>query len=126
MARGVESKEGRRSAISTFGIVALSLFAGLLLALILGAALALIFLIYKTCGVLSSCKSDLRSDLSSVRSGLDAQQKEIAIALSKINGDALSRASLIIQNSAKRIEQAALAIGELVVAPEMKHYTGGP
>lgn len=117
--------------MGTVGIVALSILAGLFLGLILLLAAGLIWLFFRARRILTGFQESMKQDLDVIRAALELQQAQIVTAVQKLNGEELSQAArastLAAQaatSAARRIENAALAIGELIIPGEIKKGTG--
>lgn len=117
--------------MGTVGIVVLGIIGGMFILLELLVGIALIYLFFYLKRILSEFRDSLHADLATIRTGLELQQSSIATALDKVNGEQLSQSAVLIVNAAKqnmtaakRMETAALAIGELVLSAEVKQNSG--
>lgn len=117
--------------MGTVGIAFLGILGGLFLAVLIGLATALILLYFKSKKVLLEFQKSLHDDNAIVRTQLELQQTQIVSAIQKINGEQLSQAAAAILKaaqsniqSAKRIENAAIVIGQLIIPAEVKQEHG--
>lgn len=128
--------------MSTVGVVALAMLAGLFLALILAAAATLIYLSLKLRALVAELRGAMSADASQVSASLaklsadiertfrdnqsemssmlaklstmiSSHQSEIRVLITQINGEGLQLASRQIILATQRIEKAALAFAEL-------------
>ena len=111
--------------ISTVGIVALSLLAGLFIAMLIATSAWLVWqgyqfkkIVIETRSTLATHRQEWANNLSQLSVTLESHRTEINHAIAKINGDQLSKAvqlfSQLVQeqrSSAQRIERAAIAVG---------------
>lgn len=130
--------------VSTLAIVFLSILAGLFLALILAAASTLIFLSYKLRSLVSQLESAMHAQTKlssdelatlhkSITGAFVEHRNELSIsltnltnAMSQIDSSALSLSVKQNLTAARRIEQAALAIGELSKVLVADQTAGSP
>jgi len=99
--------------VSTVGIVAVSIIIGFFLALITGLTAYLAFEGYRTRRTLLRVESQTPLLIAEYRTTLTEQIGLLNAKISHIRGEELQRASGTILQSAKRIEIACVAFGEL-------------
>lgn len=110
--------------MSTIGIVTLALLGGIFIAILIGALVGLIYFCLRLHKATQTHQAELRQMTEDQRLSIQKFQsdnhkmietysREMALAVSHINGEGLEVASKQILNAATRIEKAAMAFGEL-------------
>lgn len=117
--------------MSVVGVVALSILAGLFIAVLMALAAAQIVLFFRAKNTLLAFQESFKADLLAIGKELKSQQEQVVTALNRLNGAELAQAAVTIASSvkqnalsARRIENAALAIGQLIIPAEVKEATG--
>ena len=110
--------------MSEFGQIALAVLVGMFLALILAVAATLIWLGIAARRLVLQFQSTISSIQTEMQVTLKSHQDETREMISRINGDALIKSANAIVRASARIDRAALVIGELTLANEVKQDTG--
>jgi hypothetical protein len=102
--------------MSEIGIIAISVVVGMFLLLLVGAGAAMIYLLYSARKVTTAFASQVGALQTSIMESLDTNHKMCKAYMEKLNGEALLQAAKTIPPAVRRMEQAALAFGELTRA----------